>query len=97
MAHKLNKGKNITDTSSSALVSALSLLPPFCVAVFENSFRHRIMVNQYVYDHIVASELHIPKIVDLMKFQETNNCLKVSADYNEDLIRVFYDMLESRQ
>lgn len=44
------------------------------------------MVKQHVYDPVVSDELHIPEIVDLMEFQEINNCLKVSTDYNEDLI-----------
>lgn len=44
------------------------------------------MVKQYVYDPAVSSELHIPEIVDLMEFHEIKICLKVSTDYNKDLI-----------
>lgn len=42
-------------------------------------------------------ELHIPEIVNLMEHQEISNILKVSIDYNEDLIRIFYVGLESKQ
>lgn len=41
--------------------------------------------------------LHIPEIVDLIVHQEINNLLSVFTDYNEDLIRVFYDGLQSSQ
>lgn len=55
------------------------------------------MVKQYLYYPAVSSELHIPEIVDLMKFQEINNCLKVSTYYNEDLIHIFYVGLQSSE
>lgn len=84
MAPKLIKGKNVVGIFSSTCVSALSLLPLSCVADFEKPFKHRIMVKQHVYDLVVAGELHIPKIVDIMEFQDINNCLKVSTNYNED-------------
>ena len=86
MAPKLNKGKNVDGISSSTHAGALSLLPPSCVTDLKKCFRHQIMVKQHVYDSVVARELHIPEIVDLMEFQEINNCLKVFTNYNEDLI-----------
>lgn len=53
------------------------------------------MVKQHVYDHTIVDELNIPAIFDLMEFQEIKNYLKVSTDYNEDLIQVFYVGLQS--
>lgn len=96
MAPKVNKGKNVVGTSSFTPINALSLLRRSCVADFEKSFRNRIVMKQDVNNPAVAAELHIPKIVDLTNYQEINNILKVSTDYDENLIRIFYDGLESR-
>lgn len=53
-------------------------------------------MKQQVYEHAVAGKLHIPKIVNLMEYQKINIFLEVSTNYNEDLIQVFYDGLQSR-
>lgn len=86
MALKVNKRKNVVGTSLSTPVNALSLLHHTCVTDFEKSFRNRIVVKQHVYDPAVAGKLHILEIVNLMEYQEINNVLKVSTDYNPDLV-----------
>lgn len=97
MDSKVNKGKNVIGTSSSTPVSAISLLHHSCAVDFEKSFRNRIVMKQHVYDPVVAGKLHILEIVNLMEYQEINNFLKVSTDYNEDLIWVFYVGLQLRE
>jgi hypothetical protein len=54
-------------------------------------------MKQCVYDPAVVVELHIPEIVNLMEYQHIYNFFKVFTDRNEDLIRMFYVGLESRQ
>lgn len=54
-------------------------------------------MKQHVYDPKVVAQLHISKIVNLMEHQEINTFLKLSNDYSEDLIRVFYVWLGSRE
>lgn len=44
----------------------------------------------------MVATLHIPKIEELMKHQKINEILKVSTDYIEDLIRIFYVGLEEK-
>lgn len=96
MPPKTKKGKNVIGLSSPALVNALSLLHPDCVRDFEIKLRNRIMVEQHIYDPTMSATLHIPEIMELMKYQNIDWFFKAKNDYNKDLIRVFYVGLEER-
>lgn len=54
-------------------------------------------MKQHVYDPAVSGKLCIPEVIDIMEYQKINIFLKVSTNYNEELIQVFYDGLKSRE
>lgn len=96
MAPKTNKRKSVTVASSFVPVSAISLIHPTCVDEFENNYKRMIVMKQHVYDPKVVARLNIPEVVRLMEHQQINSFLNVSTDYNEDLVRVLYCGLESK-
>lgn len=67
MDHKLNKGKGVMGLSSTALVSALSLIHTSCVNEFEKNFKSQIVMKQHVYESKVVAHLHILEIIHLME------------------------------
>lgn len=53
-------------------------------------------MKQHVWKPVVAGCLDIPDVVRLVEHQQINYFLKLSQDYNEYLIRVFYSGLHDR-
>lgn len=53
-------------------------------------------MKNHVYDPKVVAQVNILKIIRLMEHHQINSFLKVSTNYNEDLIRVFYFGLGSK-
>ena len=75
---------------SHALVTALSPLSDDLDEIYDKKFKNRTVIKQYVYSPLVAGRMRIPDVVERISFQGTDLFLNCIAEYNEDLVKLFY-------
>lgn len=92
-----SKGKGKASTSSTVPETPFSLVSSMCVKEFEGENKHHLVVKKYVWKLVMDGCLDIPYVVSLVEHQQINYFLKLSHNYNEDLIRVFNYWLHNRR
>lgn len=90
------KGESPTSSSSNVPETILSLVSPDCLKEFEEKHQNQLVMKQRVYKPATGGTLNIPNVVSLTEHQQINYFLKLSSNYNEDLIHVFYSRLHKR-
>lgn len=68
-----------------------------CVQELEEKHQNRLVMKQHVWKPVFAGSLDILEVIRILEHQQINYFLKISQDYNEYLIRVFYSGLHDRR
>lgn len=84
-------GKRPRQSSGASLpVSAVSLVPPARVDIFNKDIGKRSVVQQHAFYKLEAQRMHLPEVLSLLQHQGFINFLECNTKYSEDLVRVFY-------
>jgi hypothetical protein len=87
-------GKRPRESSGASLpVSAVSLVPPARVEIFNKDIGKRGVVQQHAFYRLEAERMHLPEVLSLLQHQGLINFLECNTQYSEDLVRVFYSGL----
>jgi hypothetical protein len=87
-------GKRPRESSGVSLpISAVSLVPPARVEIFNKDIGKRGVVPQHAFYKLTAERMQLARIVGLLQHQGFLNFLECNSQYSEDLVRVFYSGL----
>ena len=71
-------------------VNALSFIYNEHVEDYEKKFARRKLAKQFVLYKMTLNRLHLPEVVELLDFQKIFSFLELDANYNEELVKLFY-------
>ena len=90
-------GKRPRESSGVSLpISAVSLVPPARVEIFNKDIGKRGVVPQHAFYKLTAERMQLVEILNLLQYQGIVKFLECNAKYSEDLVRVFYTCLHDK-
>lgn len=90
---RLFKGSS-SHRHSETPVTALSLISDNVVDIYEKKFATRNIVKQFAAYAQTLNCMYLKDVVNLLQFQQLFPLLQFDADYNEELVKMFYASLQ---